>query len=165
MVFEHWTHDAAVIPIEFLPHWRTRFAHDAIRLRSRYREWQGPEFEARLEEVVRHISENGPVGTADVGDTEARVKGGWWNWHPSKTALEFLWRSGRLAVTRREGFAKIYDLAERVYPQCESSTEEETITWLATQLLTASALRPAARSPHSGGSCVPRKPRSGSLLH
>jgi uncharacterized protein YcaQ len=42
--------------------------------------------------------------------------GGWWDWHPEKTALEYLWRTGELAVARREGFQKVYDLAERVIP-------------------------------------------------
>ena len=28
-LFEHWTHDAAVIPMEFFPHWRLRFDRDA----------------------------------------------------------------------------------------------------------------------------------------
>ena len=41
---------------------------------------------------------------------------GWWDWHPSKTALEYLWRCGDLAITRRDGFQKVYDLAERVIP-------------------------------------------------
>jgi hypothetical protein len=41
---------------------------------------------------------------------------GWWDWHPSKTALEYLWRSGELSVTRRDGFRKVYDLTERVIP-------------------------------------------------
>jgi hypothetical protein len=34
---------------------------------------------------------------------------GWWDWHPSKAALEFLWRTGDLAIARREGFQKVYD--------------------------------------------------------
>ncbi|MCY4065399.1 MAG: winged helix DNA-binding domain-containing protein, partial [Rhodospirillaceae bacterium] len=41
---------------------------------------------------------------------------GWWDWHAGKTALEFLWRTGELAVTRRESFQKVYDLAPRVLP-------------------------------------------------
>ena len=55
--------------------------------------------------------------------------GGWWDWHPSKAALEYLWRGGRLAVSRRDGFAKIYDLAERVYPACAEAGPEETRDW------------------------------------
>lgn len=128
-LFEHWTHDAAVIPTQFLPHWHLRFARDADRMRSRWREWQGPEFEAKIDDVLAHVRDNGPCGSGDVGTDETRGKGGWWEWHPSKTALEFLWRSGKLAVTRRDGFAKIYDLAERVYPGCEPPDPAQTIDW------------------------------------
>ncbi len=128
-VFEHWTHDASIIPMEFLPHWRLRFARDAARLRGRYRSWQGPEFETVLEDVIRHITEDGPVASGDIGEREAPRRGGWWEWHPSKTALEYLWRSGRLAVTRRDGFAKVYDLAERVYPDVKPPSAEQTIDW------------------------------------
>lgn len=128
-VFEHWTHDASVIPMEFLPYWHLRFARDAERLRSRYRGWQGPEFEAVLEDVVRHIADQGPVGSGDIGERDKPRRDGWWDWHPSKTALEYLWRSGRLAITRRDGFAKMYDLAERVYPDVEPPSVERTVDW------------------------------------
>lgn len=50
----------------------------------------------------------------DVGKDEVKGKGGWWDWHPSKTALEYLWRSGDLSVCHRTGFRKVYDLTERV---------------------------------------------------
>ncbi|MDY8109078.1 crosslink repair DNA glycosylase YcaQ family protein [Fulvimarina sp. 2208YS6-2-32] len=128
-VFEHWTHDASVIPMAFLPYWRFRFARDEARLRATFRRWQGPHFEDKLDETLRHIASEGPVGTRDVGGGEARAGGGWWNWHPSKTALEFLWRTGRLAVTRRDNFNKIYDLSERVYPDGPMAGQAETIDW------------------------------------
>ena len=128
-LFEHWTHDASVIPAAFLPHWQLRFARHAERLRDRYRNWQGPEFETRLQDVLDHIRDQGPVGSGEVGLDEARGSGGWWDWHPSKAALEFLWRTGQLAVTRRDGFAKIYDLAERVYPPLPKLDEVASIDW------------------------------------
>ncbi|MDP3341380.1 winged helix-turn-helix domain-containing protein [Frigidibacter sp.] len=131
-LFEHWTHDAAVIPMAFLPHWRLRFLRDETRIRERYRSWQGPEFEARLADILAHIAANGPVASGEVSLGEERPQGegpGWWNWHPSKTALEFLWRTGQLAVSRRENFAKVYDLAERVYPETTHLPEAETIDW------------------------------------
>ena len=31
-LFEHWTHDASVIPMEFFPHWRHRFTDHQARL-------------------------------------------------------------------------------------------------------------------------------------
>jgi uncharacterized protein YcaQ len=42
-------------------------------------------------------------------------KAGWWDWKPAKRALEFLFMSGELMVTR-QGFQKVFDLTERVLP-------------------------------------------------
>ncbi len=132
-LFEHWTHDASVIPTAFYPHWKLRFDRDRARLHSRWEEWQRHEFSHKFKEVIERIRASGPCGSSDVGEDEARSKGGWWEWHPSKTALEFLWRSGVLSVTRREGFRKIYDLTERVIPEehrAQAPSEAETVDWL-----------------------------------
>lgn len=128
-VFEHWTHDAALIPTEFLPYWQLRFARDHDRIPDRWEGWQGSAFREKIADVLAHIRDNGPCGSGEVGTDEARGKGGWWEWHPSKAALEYLWRAGRLAITRRDGFAKIYDLAERVYPATADPGPEATIDW------------------------------------
>lgn len=127
--FEHWTHDASVIPMAVLPYWRLKFAREAERLRERFRSWQGAAFEDKLDEVLDHVRQHGPCGTGEVGEGEARGKGGWWDWHPSKTALDYLWRTGELAVTRREGFAKVFDLAERVYPDGPAAGPAEAVHW------------------------------------
>ncbi len=131
-LFEHWTHDAAIIPTDFYPHWRLRFERDAEELRARWKNWRRDGFEQRFAEVLGQIEEHGPAGSADVGAGEARGSGGWWDWHPSKTALEYLWRSGQLCVTRREAFRKVYDLTENVMPAnvlAHQPTPEETIDW------------------------------------
>jgi len=47
----------------------------------------------------------------------AKQSGTWWEWTPTKAALEYLWRSGELAIARRERFEKVYDLTERVLPK------------------------------------------------
>lgn len=132
MLFEHWTHDASVLPISHFPHWKHRFRRDEIRLRERYAKWQGPECIEKFETVLAQIAERGPVTSGDVGEDEARSKGGWWEWHPSKAALEYLWRTGRISVLRRDGFTKVYDLTERVIPAewCDGETgHEDTIDW------------------------------------
>ncbi len=113
-LFEHWTHDAAVIPMRFYPYWHLRRERDAELLKSRWSAWRREGFEAQFQPVLDKIAECGPVCSADVGEGEKRGSGGWWDWHPSKTALEYLWRSGALAVCKREGFRKYYDLTERV---------------------------------------------------
>jgi len=130
LLFEHWTHDAAVIPVEFMPHWRLRFDRDAARIRDSWAAWQGDAFHGRIDAVIAHVRAHGPVAAGEVGGDEARPKGGWWEWHPSKTALEYLWRCGVLAVCHRRGFVKYYDLTERVFPGLPPAPPaEETIDW------------------------------------
>ena len=116
-LFENWTHDAAVIPTCFYRFWQPRFARERDRLRTRWRRWRRDGFEARLGEVLDQVRERGPVMARHLGNGEKKNAGGWWDWHPDKTALEYLWRTGELAVARREGFQKVYDLAERVIPE------------------------------------------------
>lgn len=133
-LFEHWTHDAAVIPKSFYPHWLLRFDRDAERLKTRWSKWREPGFQAEFETVLTHIRNHGPVCSADLAPKGRRKSGGWWDWHPSKTALEFLWRTGALAVSGRRGFQKVYDLTERVIDETLRSdrtrpTPEETIDW------------------------------------
>ncbi|SNS98531.1 winged helix-turn-helix domain-containing protein [Tropicimonas sediminicola] len=114
--FEHWTHDAAVIPMPFYPMWRMKFARDEARMRARWPAARREGWEAEIDTVLRHIGDHGPACSNDLGGDEKKGSSGWWDWHPSKTALEFLWRSGQLAICHRRGFRKFYDLTERVIP-------------------------------------------------
>jgi uncharacterized protein YcaQ len=115
-LWEHWTHDASILPMALWPMWRHRFARDADRLHQNWRRWFREGYEAQFDTILNRIARDGPVSSAEVGIGEVRGKGGWWDWHPSKTALEWLWRTGQLAITRRDGFRKVYDLTERVIP-------------------------------------------------
>ena len=131
-MFEHWTHDAASIPIESFAHWRLRFARDEARLASRWKEWRREDFHSRIDAVLKRISDDGCCTSGQVGEGESRGSGGWWDWHPSKTALEYLWRSGQVSVARRDGFTKVYDLTERVIPAEHLNRHhhpQETIDW------------------------------------
>ena len=136
--FEHWTHDAAVVPMPFYPMWRKKFARDETRMRARWSEARRAGWEAEIDQVLRHISDHGPASTLEIGCETGAGSSGWWDWHPSKTALEFLWRSGRLAICHRRGFRKVYDLAERVIPQeyrDQRYEEAEIIDWAMTEAL------------------------------
>ena len=115
-LFEHWTHDASVIPTAFYPVWRRKFRREAARLREKYRRWHGPDFEAETGPLLDLIGREGPVRARDLERRPARNPRGWWDWHAGKTALEFLWRTGELAIAGRENFQKVYDLAPRVLP-------------------------------------------------
>ncbi len=131
-LFEHWTHDASLVPIEFYPHWRHRFSAAKERLKHpRWQERLGPDGEKVIRRVRSHI---GKHGASMARDFEDKGGGGWWGWGPSKTALEFLWRAGELAIPRREGFEKVYDLAERVIAaehRTQRPTRKQTIDWAA----------------------------------
>ncbi len=115
-LWEHWTHDASILPVGLHGIWQHRFQRDAERLHKNWRKFFREGYEAQFDTILNRIARDGPVGTADVGEGEVRGKGGWWDWHPSKTALEWLWRTGQIAITRRDSFRKIYDLTERVIP-------------------------------------------------
>ncbi len=133
-VFEHWTHDAAVLPLDWFPHWKHRFRRDAEHLGPRYRAWQGSAFEDRFDTVLNRISDHGECTSGELAGTEMPRKGqsGWWDWHPSKTALEYLWRVGAISVKRRDGFRKVYDLTERVIPEAflkQETEAEQTVDW------------------------------------
>ncbi|MEO9825736.1 MAG: crosslink repair DNA glycosylase YcaQ family protein [Paracoccaceae bacterium] len=131
-VFEHWTHDASLISMQHFPHWRLRFARHEAAKAEQWVKWREQGFQNKIDDVLRRISDQGPCCSADVGLDETRSSGGWWEWHPSKTALEYLWRTGVLSVTRREGFRKVYDLTENVIPPeyLNARTQvSETIDW------------------------------------
>ena len=130
-LWEHWTHDASILPVRLHGVWQHRFQRDAVRLEANWKSWFRDGYVDQFDSILNRIAKDGPVGTADVGEGEVRGKGGWWDWHPSKTALEWLWRTGRLAITRRDGFAKIYDLTERVIPEAHRMPvpEEEVSDW------------------------------------
>ena len=69
-----------------------------------------PEIVSRVREVVR---ERGPTTSKDL-QSERRGPGGWWNWKPTKVALEYLFDLGELMVSHRVNFQRYYDLTERV---------------------------------------------------
>ena len=137
-LFEHWTHDASIIPSRFYPYWELRFERYRERLIERWRQWRRDGFEEKIDDVLAHIERNGPAMSREMGGDEKKNNGGWWDWHPSKTALEYLWRTGQLAVCRRDGFQKVYDLSERVIGEehrTDRYSKAETIDWACSSAL------------------------------
>lgn len=132
-LFEHWTHDASVIPTEFFPHWKLRFERDAATLRRQWRSWRRAGFEEKVDQLLERIEAEGPKSSACVGEGEKRGSGGWWDWHPSKTALEYLWRTGELTVCHRSSFKKFYDVTAKVLDAdliAPEPSEAQSVDWL-----------------------------------
>ena len=127
-LFEHWTHDSSLIPLEHYPHWRHRFAKSKANI-AKWRERFGDD---RVLKTVRdHIEAHGAARARDFAHLGGRT-GPWWGWGPAKAALEYLWRIGELAVLERDGFEKIYDLAERTIPnglRDAKPTRAQTLDW------------------------------------
>ncbi|MCP8897157.1 winged helix-turn-helix domain-containing protein [Shinella daejeonensis] len=114
-LFENWTHDASIIPSAFFRYWKHRFRREEAAIVERWRKWRGEGFESAFDETFERIRNGGAVLSRDL-KAAGHQSGGWWNWHPNKTALEYLWRTGKVAIARRENFQKVYDLTERVLP-------------------------------------------------
>ena len=140
-LFENWTHDASIIPMEFFPYWGHRFlrARDKLVGSRWWKNRMGDDPDEICRRVLHHIEQNGAAKSRDLRwnrDDEfldkSKKSSSWWGWNPSKAALVFLWRTGKLAVAKREGFQKVYDLTERVIPDMYRTlkyTEQEYIDW------------------------------------
>ena len=110
--FEHWTHDAAVIPMAAYPMWRLKFARDEVRLRAG---WPAARREGRVDDldaILRHISDHRPASTLEVGERLVRLLG-----------LAYLQDGARVTMALGApcslplpGLSQALDLAERVIP-------------------------------------------------
>lgn len=128
-VFEHWTHDASVLPEEAFPHWRCRFGH--VAWGSWLRERMGKDHKQVAAAVLARVRDEGPLMARDF-ERSGEKSGKWWDWKPAKAALEFWWRTGELAVARRVNFQKVYDLTERVLPRVHgvpAPAREQHVDW------------------------------------
>lgn len=116
-LFEHWTHDASVIPLKWFPHWRHRFERYRDRGGSWHRKQLGPDADRVLAIVLERITREGPRSSRDFEHAGSQGPRSWWGWKPQKVALDHLWRCGVLTVSARRNFHKVYDLTERVIPK------------------------------------------------
>jgi uncharacterized protein YcaQ len=116
-LFEYWGHEASLIPVGLHPALRWRMAA------ARTDAWGGMRRIAveqpQLVAWVRdEVLARGPLTAAEIEHDAPRETGNWgWNWSAVKRACEFLFWAGELtAAARTTGFARVYDLPERVLP-------------------------------------------------
>jgi uncharacterized protein YcaQ len=130
-LFEHFTHDASVLPVEFYPFWRRRFR----QLEARVRTWEwhrGMLDEAGRAAIKARIAAEGPLSTKAF-DTRLEGKREMWTRPPHKLALDYMWYAGELSTSHRRNFTKYYDLVERVIPdhiRADDRPDEEQVDWL-----------------------------------
>ncbi|OMC34917.1 hypothetical protein A5740_09000 [Mycobacterium sp. GA-1841] len=141
LLVEYWAHEAALMAVEDWPllRWRMReYTHgrwgtEIVR--------KNPKL---AEDIVAAVAELGP---ATAGQIEAHLeaeprgrKGPWWDRSETKWVAEALWSSGVLTTATRVGFARHYDLTERVLPAevlAREVDDEEAVRELALRAATA----------------------------
>jgi uncharacterized protein YcaQ len=117
LLVEYWAHEAALMAVDDWPllRWRMReYTHGRWGTHIVKKN-------ARLaDDVVAAISELGPSTAgqieAHLGADQRGRKGPWWDRSDTKWVTEALWSSGVLTTATRVGFARHYDLTERVLP-------------------------------------------------
>lgn len=124
--FEYWCHAACVLPIDDWPLYAFRRRY----FRARKQHWHA--LPADVDKVLDQVRENGPLTATDIGG--AKNGGAWWDWSDSKIAVEWLLNTGEVVCTRRTGWRRVYDLAERAVPAhllAEELTDTECVGRLA----------------------------------
>lgn len=69
-----------------------------------------------MNRVLDRVSRDGPLMAKDFENDRVEASKGWWDWRPSKIALERLYLDGSLMTTRSKEFHKIYDLPINLLP-------------------------------------------------
>ncbi|NTY58599.1 winged helix-turn-helix domain-containing protein [Mycolicibacterium sphagni] len=117
LLVEYWAHEAALMAVEDWPllRWRMReYTHgrwgtEIVR--------KNPKL---AENILATVAEHGPSTAGQIEaymESEPRGrKGPWWDRSDTKWVAEALFASGALTTATRVGFARHYDLSERVLP-------------------------------------------------
>jgi uncharacterized protein YcaQ len=116
VLIEYLTHVACFVATSDLPIWRGQMAAIPARWKRKYGTNPKP---ALLDAVEAAIAEHGTRSNADFERPGGAKAGSWWSWKPAMHALDYLWKSGRIAVHSREHFQKRYALMDRVLPQAK----------------------------------------------
>ena len=117
LLVEYWAHEAALMAVDDWPlmRWRMseythgRWGKEIVKKNGRL-----------ADDIVAAIAELGPSTAgqieAHLGAEQRGRKGPWWDRSDTKWVTEALWSAGVLTTATRIGFARHYDLTERVLP-------------------------------------------------
>jgi hypothetical protein len=129
--FEYWSHAACILPLEEWP----LFAFRRRARRSRGHRWHTmTDAERSMAAVRAQLTAEGPRTSTQLGG--AKNGGPWWDWSETKIAVEWMLDTGEVVCTRREGWKRVYDLAERAIPtelRHDDLSDEDCLRRLVTQ--------------------------------
>ncbi|MBN8852412.1 MAG: hypothetical protein BGO55_01540 [Sphingobacteriales bacterium 50-39] len=110
-IFEFFTSDSGFIPMH-----NFRFSLPVKQgFLSNRKPLTQPEINL-MNKVLDRIDREGPLMVKDFENDRQEASLGWWDWRPSKVALERLYLDGRLMTTRTKEFLKVYDLPLNLVP-------------------------------------------------
>jgi uncharacterized protein YcaQ len=132
---EQWAHEASIVPVATWPLLRHRMATHRVRpwgfekvmeRHPEYVAWVLEEIRARGAVEAGALAHPEGVSRLDEASRWLREHGSWFGSAP-RAVLEAHFGRGLLAVAnRRDNFARLYDLAERVVPAEHLSRDVET---------------------------------------
>ncbi|MDN4480797.1 winged helix-turn-helix domain-containing protein [Demequina muriae] len=112
--FEHWGHEASVMPRDMLPLLHHRMV-GASNWKVRRRDQLEAERPGLLDAVRAAVDAHGPVVASDLEHLapRAEARGSWWDHGHVKEALEYLFITGAVAASRGRHFTRTYDAPMR----------------------------------------------------
>jgi uncharacterized protein len=118
LLVEYWAHEAALMAVDDWPLMRWRMGQ------YRHGRWGTHIVKANPELADKIVAAVEELGPSTAGQIEAHLataprgpRGDWWGSRSdTKWVAEALFAAGRLTTATRVGFARHYDLAERVLP-------------------------------------------------
>lgn len=110
-IFEYMTADAGFMPMKdfrFSLPVKQAFANNLRAVDKR--------MEHLMSEILDQVERDGPVMLSDFENDRTEASTGWWDWRPSKIALERLYLEGKLMISRDQKFHKRYEVPMNLVP-------------------------------------------------
>ncbi len=104
-IFEYFTYASGYMPME---DYRFTLPLKAFFL-DKWKDAPTQELSV-MNKVLNRISRDGPMMAGDFENDRVGPNTGWWDWRPSKVALERLYLQGALMTTHKRDFKKVFDL-------------------------------------------------------
>ena len=114
LIFEYWTHAMSFIPMKDYRYSLPRM-ENFEKPKSKWLKYRYNQSKNYFAPVLERIKNEGPLSSSSFENT-GKKGGTWWEWKPTKTALEYLFWKGDLMISERKNFQKYYDLREKVLP-------------------------------------------------
>ena len=136
--FEHFTHDASVLPMDYYPYWGRQFSR--MRTQIEKRQWRDHMPSKKdCAQILKRIADEGSLSTKAFVSAKGTSRKEGWARPPHKFALDYYWYTGILATCHRRNFVKYYNLTEKVIPARylrKSFSDAEQVSWLCNSALT-----------------------------